>query len=82
MIRRRLQLISKKVIVCCVTETWLCTEDSANEAEFVRYGYHIYHEPRKTKRRGVAIVAKTDIKFTSLKQQNISILNQYKPTPA
>ena len=63
-------LISKNVDICCITETWLHSEDTAVNAEFLRYGYNIVHEPRKIGNGGgVGIVSKMDIQIRVLQSK-------------
>ncbi len=49
-------LKDNNIDICCVTETWLKTNDKAIFAEIHDHGYDIYSKPRRGRGGGVAFI--------------------------
>ena len=71
-------LLAKKVSICCVTETWLTEQETAITAEFLSYGFQLFHIPRSGKRGGgVGILAKTDFKVGLIKPRHFKLFEAF-----
>ena len=49
-------LRDKEIDLCCITESWLRTDDKAKFAEIRDHGYEIFSCPRKGRGGGVAFI--------------------------
>ena len=58
-------LIDNDIDVCCVTETLLRPHDGALVTEIIERCNDVYHNPRKTRGEGTAVLVKSDLKSTS-----------------
>ena len=57
-------LLENGTDMCCLSETWLRSGDSAITSEIAERGFSIFHNPRKGRGGGTAVLFKSDLRVT------------------
>ena len=57
-------LLEQNTDVCCLSETWLRDNDGAIANEIQERGFKMFHNPRKGRGGGTAVLCKSELKFT------------------